>query len=57
MSNVINMFEAREENKKIEEQTPEDLKKTIEANRANAERVRREREKANKNIVRNLRVK
>jgi len=56
MSNVINMFAAKEENKKVvEEQTPEDLKKVIEANRANAERVRREREKANKNIVRGLR--
>jgi hypothetical protein len=56
MSNVINMFAAKEENKKVvEKQTPEDLKKVIEANRANAERVRREREKANKNIVRGLR--
>ena len=56
MSNVINMFAAKEENKKVvEEQTPEDLKKVLEANRANAERVRREREKANKNIIRSLR--
>ena len=61
MDNVVNIFEKKKEPKEkeesIEEKTEFTFEEIIQQNKANQERVARERAKSNKGVTRSYRLK
>jgi hypothetical protein len=59
MDNVRSIFGAdkKKSEKEIKDEAAEDLAKVEENNKKNAERVRKEREAANKSVLRSYRIK
>lgn len=58
MSNVIDLFAARKQKPQVEPEVEStDLDTIAEKNRKNAERLRKEREQANKSVLRSYHIK